>query len=47
MLRLYLDGRGVSINRAAADVNQDGNINAMDLTLLRLFLDGHITLPHS
>jgi len=41
MLRLYLAGHPVPINRAAADVNADGVINMVDEIMLSMYLAGH------
>jgi len=41
MLRMYLAGHPVSIDRQAADVNVDGQITSADELLLAMYLAGH------
>jgi len=41
LLRLYLAGHNVPINREAADVNVDGVIDIVDEILLSMYLAGH------
>ncbi len=40
LLRRYLSGWGVEINKLAADVNRDGKVNNKDLGVLRRYLSG-------
>ena len=40
-MRKYLSGSNVEMNTVAADLNGDGTVDTIDLTLMRKYLAGY------